>query len=153
MSRNPFTLIGVPATALLSFIAGCGGSANRVLESINISPSAAAGATASFAAAGNYNTPPSILTPQSVSWYIMGPGIDPPPSSYSLSVAPYRGQRCSQFQTKTPEIYTVIAVAPVDPTAPISGAVPSQVFEDLVIARKATTEGGFASATATLSCP
>jgi len=104
-------------------------------------------------ATGNYNTSPMTVKPQSVSWYLMGPGIDPPPAAYSLAVAPYTGQRCSQFQSKTAKTYTVIAVAPIDPKAPNSGPVPTQVFEDLVIARTATTEGGWVSATATLSCP
>jgi hypothetical protein len=152
MSKVRFPII-VMVVALLALIPGCGAGTNRVLDSINISPNTAAGATASYVATGNYNAPPMTVSPQSVSWYIMGPGIDPPPAVYSLAVTPYTGQRCSQFQTTTAETYTVIAVAPVDPAATNFGTIPSQVFEDLVIGRTATAEAGFVSATATLSCP
>lgn len=152
MSKNRLPVV-IVVVVLPSLIPGCSVGANRALESINISPNTAAGATASYIATGNYNTSPMTVNPQSVSWYIMGPGIDPPPALYSLAVTPYTGQRCSQLQTKTTETYTVIAVAPVDPAAPNSATIPSQVFEDLVIGRTATAEGGFVSATATLSCP
>ena len=153
MSKKPFTLLIVSILALLPFLSGCGGGGNHQLESITLSPNSATGASASYIATGNYNSAPMTVKPQSVSWYIMGPGIDPPPAYYSLAVVPYTGQRCSQFQSKTAETYTVIAVAPIDPKAPNSGAVPNQVFDDLVIARTATAEGGWVSATATLSCP
>ena len=153
MSRKPFTLIAVPAIVLLLSIPGCGGGGMHVLESINISPNTATGATAAYTATGSYSSSPLTVTPQPVSWYIMGPGIDPPPSGYMLAVAPYKGQRCTQFQTANAEKYTVIAIAPVNPSAPDSGAVPTQVFDDLVIARTTTSEGGWLSATATLTCP
>jgi hypothetical protein len=94
------------------------------------------------------------VTPLSVSWYLMGPAIDPPPNFYFLAVAPFTSQRCAQLSaSQTPATYIVIAIAPVDPTAPASGNIPTSVFSDLVIARTATAEGGFVSATATLSCP
>ena len=153
MSKSRLLCIAISVLALLSSIPGCSGGANRALQSISISPNTAAGAGASYIATGTYNTSPVTVNPQSVSWYIMGPGIDPPPGSYSLAVAPYTGQRCSQFQTKTTETYTVIALAPADPAAPNAGTVPGEAFDDLVIARTTTSENGWVSATATLSCP
>ncbi len=153
MYQSRFPIAFIVVAGLLSSIPGCSVGANRALESISISPNTAAGASASYIATGTFNTSPLTVNPQSVSWYIMGPGIDPPPAVYSLAVTSYNGQRCSQFQTKTTETYTVIAVAPVDPAASNSGTIPSQVFEDLVIGRTTTAEGGFVSATATLSCP
>jgi len=153
MSRKLPTLIGIPALALLLYIPGCGGGGPHVLQSIDVSPNTAAGSTASYTATGNYSGSPMTVTPQPVSWYIMGPGIDPPPSGYTLAAAPYTGQRCAQFQAKTTEKYIVIAVAPVNPSAPNSGSVPTQVFDDLVIARTTTSEDGWVSATATLTCP
>lgn len=153
MSKTPAPLIAIAATLFLFSIPGCSGGGSHVLQSIDITPNTATGATASYTATGNYNSSPLTVTPQSVSWYIMGPGIDPPPAGYTLAVAPYTGQRCSQFQTKNAENYRVIALAPVDPSAPGTGNVPSQVFQDLVIDRIATSEGGWVSATATLTCP
>ena len=47
----------------------------------------------------------------------------------------------------------LIALAPADPKAPKAGGVPSNVFQDLVIARTKTAEGGFVASTAKLICP
>lgn len=152
MSSKPFPLKLIPAIALLAFIPGCSGG-NRTLDSLSIFPVTTNNAPYTYTAAGTYNTSPMTVNPQPVSWYIMGPGIDPPPAAYSLLPAAYTAQRCSQIQNKTPTTYTVIALAPVDSTAPNSGTVPNQIFQDLVITRTMTAEGGFVSATAKLTCP
>ncbi|HXR39173.1 MAG TPA: hypothetical protein VN776_08770 [Terracidiphilus sp.] len=153
MSRKPVHFIAVPALVLLLSIPGCGNGANRQLQSISISPSSASGASASYTATGAFNPSPMTVTPLSVSWFIMGSGIDPPGSAYSLANGNYRAQRCSQVQTETTLDYVVLAVAPADPNAPSSGPIPTQVFQDLVLARTMTSEGGFVAGTAALTCP
>ncbi len=153
MSRKPFPLTLIPAIALLAFIPGCSGGMNRTLDSISIFPITSNNAPFTYRATGTYNTSPMTVNPQSVSWYIMGPGIDPPPAAYSLATAAYTAQRCVQIQNKNPLTYTVIALAPADPAAPNSGPVPSQVFEDLVITHTMTMEGGYVSAAITVTCP
>ncbi len=82
----------------------------------------------------------------------MGPAIDPPPPGYSLVDGSYIASHCVPASNPSPINYIVIALAPIDPNAPMAGAIPSQVFEDLVIARTTTTEGGFVSATAQFTC-
>jgi hypothetical protein len=82
----------------------------------------------------------------------MGPGIDPPPASYSLVSGSYIAGHCLQDTNQSPLNYTVIALTPTDPNAPSTGAIPAQVFDDLVIARTTSTEGGFVSATAQFTC-
>jgi hypothetical protein len=83
----------------------------------------------------------------------MGPGIDPPPAGYTLVAGSYLANHCVQTTNQSPLSYTVIAVTPTDPNAPTTGAIPAQVFNDLVLARTSTVEDGFVSATAQLICP
>jgi len=144
------------AAALLPLalaVTACGSEMNRQLESISITPASATGATASYTATGTFNTPPATVTPLPVSWFLMGPAIDPPGPGYTLVNEAFTTNRCSQAQVNAALNYTVIAVAPVDPGAPASGPMPSQVFEDLVITHSKTAEGGFVAATAALTCP
>ena len=126
----------------------------RKLESITLSPASAKGAKAKFTATGKFNTAPTKVTPIPVSWYLMGPAIDPPPPGYSLVDADFKPVRCNASAANPVEFhYTVIAVAPADPKAPKSGSMPIKVFEDLVIQHTKTSEGGFIAGTAKLACP
>jgi hypothetical protein len=135
-------------TCLIGLV-GCGGSTvNRQLVSISVSPTTATGANPTFTATGTFNTPPYTVTPLSVSWLMMGPGIDPPPPNYLLASGSYMVSFCPS-KTST---YTVIAYAPANPSAPTSGSVPSQAFHDLVIAHTTAEEGGFVAGTAQFTC-
>jgi hypothetical protein len=91
------------------------------------------------------------VTPLPVSWFLMGPGVDPPGPGYSLAKGKFTAVRCSEANPVA-LTYTVIAVAPADPNAPSSGSMPAQVFTDLVTAHTKTEEGGFVAATASLVC-
>jgi hypothetical protein len=126
----------------------------RQLESIKVTPASAHGPKAAYAAAGTFNAAPLNVTPLHVSWYLAGPGIDPPPPYYALTGASYKPVRCNAMAANPVVFnYTVIALAPADPKAPTSGAVPSKVFQDLVINHTRTAEGGFIAGTAKLACP
>jgi hypothetical protein len=151
MSRKSIAFAAL-GTLLALWLGGCS-LGNRQLESISILPSSASGASATFSATGTFNTTPFMVAPLPVSWYLMGPAIDPPGPIYNLQAGNYVAQRCSQIPIKSAQDYTVIALAPTDPKAAISGSMPNQVFEDLVIAHSKTQEGGFVAATAALVCP
>ncbi len=149
MSRNIAPLFALPA---LLAIASCGGTANRQLLSLSVSPATGTGASVTYTATATYTSSPVTVTPAMVSWYIMGPAIDPPGPGYSLVNGSYVANRCSQIPGPTPETYTVIALAPMALNAPNSGSMSSQVFSDLVIHHTTTEEGGFVAATAHLTC-
>ncbi len=71
--------------SVLVGIGGCGGNPiKRQLVSISVSPATATGTNTAFTATGTYNAPPFTVTPLPVSWWAMGPGIDPPGDSYTL---------------------------------------------------------------------
>jgi hypothetical protein len=126
----------------------------RRLESIEVTPASARGAKAAYVASGKFNEPPLKVEPLHVSWYLAGPGIDPPPPYYALTAKPYKPDRCNEMAANPVEFhYTVIALAPTDPKAAHSGPVPRQVFQDLVIDHSKTVEGGFVAGTAKLACP
>ena len=137
--------------ALAAVLSGCGGSMNRQLVSISISPTTGTGAPVTYTATGTYSDSPVTVTPVAVSWFVMGPAIDPPGPGYALAPGKYTSVRCSQASPYA-ATYTVIAVAPSNPNAPDSGPMDSQVFSDLVIHHTKTTEGGFVAATASLAC-
>lgn len=134
-----------------ALVSGCSAGSNRQLQSITITPNTASGAPVTYTATGTFNAAPDSVSPLPVSWFIMGPAVDPPGPGYSLVPKSYVAWRCSQANPAT-LTYTVIAVAPADPSAPDSGSMPTQVFEDLVIQHTKTSEGGFIAGTAKLDC-
>jgi hypothetical protein len=142
----------VVVLALASILAGCSvGPSDRQLVSISISPTAAAGAPVTYTATGTFSDSPVNVTPVAVSWFIMGPAIDPPGPGYALAPGKYTSMHCSQGTPFT-ATYTIVAVAPSNPKAPNSGAMDSQVFSDLVIQHTKTMEAGFVAGTAKLKC-
>jgi hypothetical protein len=125
----------------------------RRLESITVSPASATGANRIYTATGKFNTAPERVTPLSVSWYLMGPAIDPPGPGYKLEKGSFRPERCmAAAQGPAALKYTVIALAPANPDAPRSGSMPFKVFEDLVIQHTRAEEDGFLAGTASLYC-
>ena len=126
----------VVAFAILLGTGACGGN-NRRLESITIVGQGGSSVEGIIHASGTFTTPPTLESQLDVSWYLMGPGLDPPPAAYTLTpgsfVLPCGG-------------YTAIAVAPSNPNAPISGSIPQAAFQDLVITRTKSSEGGFVAA-------
>jgi hypothetical protein len=126
----------------------------RLLESISVTPDSAKGAKAAYVATGKFNLPPLKVEPLHVSWYLSGPGVDPPPPYYSLSASLDKPNRCNEIAANPVVFdYTVIALAPANPEAPKSGRVPAKVFQDLVIDHAKTSEDGFVAGRAKLVCP
>ena len=136
-----------PSLALLLMVTACG--ANRQMLSINITPTIANGANATFTATGTFNRAPSQVSPVAASWFLL-PEVDPPPASYSLSAGKFVATRCPNQPVSA--TFTIIALAPVDPNASSNGKVPSQVMHDLVYFHTQASEGGFVAATAKLTC-
>ena len=142
----------VIALILASILVGCSvAPVDRQLVSISISPSTGTGAPVTYAATGTFSDSPVMVTPMAVSWFVMGPAIDPPGPGYVLAPGKYTAMRCSQG-TPFAATYTIVAVAPSNPKAPNSGTMDSQVFSDLVIQHNKTMEAGFVAATAKLTC-
>jgi hypothetical protein len=130
------------AVVLLAVALSCGGS-NRQLQSITAT---ASGMTQfQFTATGVFSTSPASVSPLPVFWWA-GPALLNPPFVYTLSSQPYN------IACQTGD--SVIAIAPISPNAPVSGSIPTQVFEQLVVTQTGTAEGGFvASAPQSISCP
>jgi hypothetical protein len=149
-NRNPS--FAASALILTCALSGCSG-ANRQLQSLSISAVTAVGVSTDFSAVGAFTASPTPVDPLPASWYLFGPGLDPPPPAYTLVSGAFDPQRCSQVQAGSTTTYTVVALAPADPDAPSSGSVPNQVFQDLVLTRSRTSEGGFIAATTKLVCP
>lgn len=130
-------------------VAGCGGGAPRMLESISVTPTAvtAQNAQATFTATGHFNSDPMTVSNLAVSWVVMGSASDPPGPGYVLSASPLAAQ------CRTKGAYTVVAYAPVNPNAPNSRSMPSAVFSALVLQRSTTSDDGFVAGTAEMNCP
>lgn len=144
-SFRPHLLILLSLLSILG-TSGCG-SSSRQLQSVAINN---VGNTVQLelTATGTFNQPPATVTPLPVNWFIMPPGLLPlptPPADYVLSSQP--------FATACATGYTAIALAPTNPNAPSTGPISTQVFEDLVVTRTTSTDGGFMVATQSISCP
>ena len=137
-------------SALLStlILASCGGgTAAPMLQSITISPQSGQSST-QFTAIGTYSNGKRV-TPLPVSWVnplVLTVALSTHPP-YSLTTQSLVGQ-CG---TSTGPM-TFAAIAPADPNAPASGAMPVKVYQDL-ISGAARNEQGFVGATAQLNCP
>jgi hypothetical protein len=149
MIRTPILCLALTALTL------SGAPANkRRLESIKVTPASASGAKSDYSAAGVFTAAPFKVSPLRASWYLAGPGIDPPPAFYSLTAGRYKPARCNEAAANPVVFnYTVIALAPADPKAPASGPVPRKAFQDLVIDHSKASEDGFVPGTAKLVCP
>jgi hypothetical protein len=132
-------------------LVGCGGSNNRQLQSLSVSPASATaqGGQAQFTATGQFSSMPMSESPASVSWWQTPPVIDPPGTMIGITLVsqPFTAQ-CFGFTGPI----TVIAVAPMQAHA--SGdSMPLSAFLDLIVKHTATQESGFVAATGTMNCP
>jgi len=149
--------ISLPALLVLSgmvmnltMTVGCAGDSNRRLQSMQVEPAVATAQNghAEFTAKGAFDKSPTSVDSLPASWIVLGPGVEPPPPGYMLTEG-YGTAICVVPGQK----YVVVGLSPVNPNAPSSGAVPAQVWNDLVITRSTMEEGGFVAATAQMNCP
>ena len=95
----------------------CGGT-GRHLQSISISQTLNAdGLYISFVATGTFSAPPTTVSPLPVDWTIQLMAPPPPEYTYTLTTQPF----VFSCTTMGPEYGPVVAFAPPDPNAPISG--------------------------------
>jgi hypothetical protein len=142
MAKSSTSIATLSVALFLSATFGCG-SSNRRLQLIT--PSSAGMIQFQFSAAGTFSASPTSVNPLPVSWYVI-PAGDDPPFGYTLTSQP--------FATSCRTGALVIALAPTDPNAPTTGSIPTQVFQDLVLAHTTTAEGGFvASSPQNIACP
>jgi hypothetical protein len=105
----PFLLVLV-----ISFTISCG-SGSRQLQSISVTQTVN-GNQIQFIATGSFSAPPMTVTPLPADW-TMGLFAPPPPKyTYTLSTQPF------VFQCTSSGPLTVVAFAPPDPKAPMSGS-------------------------------
>lgn len=129
--------------SVLAFVLTSCGSSNS-LQSISISQTATTAAL-EFGATGTF-TDGRVISALPVSWVILGPGVDPPGTGYTLSGAPF-----FPICVMSGASYTVVAIAPADPNAPGSGSVPTSVWNDVVLGT-VKSEGGFVGTSAQFTC-
>jgi hypothetical protein len=98
---------------VISLTLACGSGSNRRLQSITINE-VASGQQIQFVATGTFSATPTMVSPLPVSW-----SLAPPPPQYTLTSQPFT------FQCKNAGPYAspVVAMAPLDPTAPSSGSI------------------------------
>ena len=102
----------------LSATLGCGGGSN-ICQLQSIAANGTGMIQMEFTATGTFSAQTSTVSPLPVSWYVVNPV--PSGTSYVLTSQPFQ-VTCGNA--------TLVAVAPADPTAPASGTIPSQVFQD-----------------------
>jgi hypothetical protein len=129
------------ASLFLAANLGCGNSSHRQLQSIAINGTGMI--QFQFTATGTFNASPMTVNPLPVSWYTVD--LNPSGVAYTLTSQPFQVSCQNSL---------LIALAPTDPKAASSGTIPSQVYQDLVVAHTTTAEGGFiASSPQYLACP
>ena len=130
------------ASLFLATTLGCGSrSSSRQLRSITLNGTGMI--QFQFTATGTFNASPTTVNPLPVSWYVVD--LNPSGVAYTLTSQPFQVSCQNSL---------LIAVAPMDPKAASSGTIPSQVYQDLVVAHTTTAEGGFiASSPQFLACP
>jgi hypothetical protein len=117
----------------------CGGG-TPTLRSLQINQQSLS-AGPEFTATATYSDGKQV-TPASVSWVVWNTASfstgQPHYQLTSSAYPPLCGAQCTGW--------TVVAIAPADPKASMSGPIPMTVFQDL-ISGKASSEGGFVAAT------
>lgn len=98
----------LPATSLTL---ACGSS--RQLHSITITQTAN-GQQIEFVATGNFSSSPATVTSIPVEWSVQL--MAPPPKQYTLTTMPFL------FECTTSGPFPIVAYAPSDPNAPLSGS-------------------------------
>jgi hypothetical protein len=91
----------------------CGSSNNRQLQSITITQTAN-GQQIEFVATGNFSSAPATVTSIPVMWSVQL--MAPPPPQYTLTTQPFR------FECTASGPIPIVAYAPSDPNAPLSGS-------------------------------
>jgi hypothetical protein len=115
-SRTGFCILLAHAPVLGT--PGCG-RGGRAPEPIAIVGQGRSSAETIVSASGTFSSSPITQTNVPASWYLLGPGLDPPPAGSTLT---------SQSFSLLCGGYTAIAVAPTDPNTPSSGTIPATGF-------------------------
>jgi hypothetical protein len=89
------------------------GSSNRRLQSITMTRTAN-GQRTEFVATGNFSSPPTTVISIPVEWSVQL--MAPPPRQYTLTTQPFL------FECTASGPFPIVAYAPSDPNAPLSGS-------------------------------
>jgi hypothetical protein len=89
------------------------GSSNRQLQSIILTQTAN-GQQIEFVATGNFSSSPTTVTSIPVEWSVQL--MAPPPQQYTLTTQPFL------FECTASGPFPIVAYAPSDPNAPLSGS-------------------------------
>jgi hypothetical protein len=96
-----------------SLTVACGSSSNRQLQSITLNQTAN-GQQIEFVATGNFSSSPATVTSIPVEWSVQL--MAPPPQQYTLTTQPFL------FECAASGRSPIVAYAPSDPNAPLSGS-------------------------------
>lgn len=94
------------------------GSSNRRLQSITIAQTAN-GQQFEFAATGNFSSTPTTVPSIPVMWSVQL--MAPPPPQYTLTAQPFAFD-CGVGELTSPGPIPIVAYAPSEPNAPLSGS-------------------------------
>ena len=146
MARFGTYLLSATCLLVVLGITACG-SGSRQLRSITIN--SGGNISMQYIATGTFNKAPTTVSPRPVSWYVVNSAVSSaitePTYGYVLTTEPYSLSPCVLTDT-------VVALAPVNPSAPSSGALPDKVYQDLVVNHTVSMEGGFVAAAAPANC-
>ena|SRR5580698_3457257 len=96
-----------------SLTVACGSASNRQLQSITLNQTAN-GQQIEFVATGNFSSSPAMVASIPVEWSVQL--MAPPPQQYTLTTQPFL------FECTASGRFPIVAYAPSDPDAPLSGS-------------------------------
>jgi hypothetical protein len=102
---------------IASLTLACGSGNSRQLQSISISKTVN-GQQAEFVATGTFSAPPTTVTPLPVDWTVQLMAPPPREYTYTLTTQPF----VIDCTTGIGVAFPVVAYAPPNPNAPISGS-------------------------------
>jgi hypothetical protein len=113
----------------LTLSCGSGSDPSRQLQSITITQ-AANGQRIEFVATGHFSSPPATVTPIPAEWAVQL--MAPPPSQYTLTPQPFEFE-CAVAEQTSPGPIPIVAYAPSNANAPLSGSWSGMVQASTVI--------------------
>jgi hypothetical protein len=117
MNKYCALILLLPVTSLTL---ACCSSSSRQLQSITITQTAN-GEQIEFVATGKFSGSPATVIPIPVEWSVQL--MAPPPQQYTLTTQPFL------FECTASEPFPIVAYAPSDANAPLSGSWPARMIQ------------------------
>jgi len=117
MKKYRALILVLPVT-FLTLACGSASSSSRQLQSITITQTANR-EQIEFVATGNFSSSPTTVTPIPVEWSVQL--MAPPPPQYTITTQPFVFD-CGVVEVTSPGPIPIVAYAPSDPSASLTGA-------------------------------